>query len=786
MNRRYGVLIIAFIAVLSVVFGLSKAQARENYRGEMITTQRSMSIGKILSSKESCIQCHAKVTPRIVSQFKASAHSKIGVDCATCHGKDHTNMAIVTGKTVCARCHAKQTKEMLASKHANSWNNMWNNARYLNAPLAMQEQGCSRCHDLGVGFNDVKDVRCDYCHTTHEFSVKEAQSPAACNTCHMGPDHPQAEAYEESAHSHPKTGQVTGAAQNNNQVTCVTCHQPNGSHNISNNIGIGGVSNGAVLDSWSWIMDKGKPKMKRPVITQAQFDKARQGNLQICLKCHDQDFSQKWLAGSDQIKILADQQLLQASGLIKKLNKDGLLYPNPVQRAQNPIEGAKLVLGGNQLYTDTSKAEAIYFYLYKFAACQAWKSAYHQDFKRAGNIGLGDMQKLIGELKDENAVLRLLGPVDKFEVKKLALQAKADKKPNYILLGLCGLLLGALFAGATVLIKKKKTVFFTGILMLGILNVGMAGMPKQASAWDGKNYNQTQCVTCHKAQVQELKNGKHKGLKCLDCHTPGAKTEQVKKPETCGKCHSGAGRYQLETYMSSPHGEQYKVKGLNQWVPTCATCHMPKGSHAPITKLSTGDFDTKGKIGEVCLKCHITDDVVKFNNDMKSIYNKADDDAAALKDLGISLIEKGILVPAGSSNTDNIAQLKAKWGTNIRWKLVNADKLPTKEQDMAQKLVNQLDQKTKEGLNEDLPRAKIGVAHVNPDYTHWYGNAFLNLNLSEARGTAKELEMFAYRAGYTGENPYTPLKKGLTVLLGAVLGFGVFTLVYRKIKNKQR
>ena len=31
---------------------------------------------------------------------------------------------------------------------------------------------------------------CDACHTRHVFSVKEARQPQACQTCHMGFDHP--------------------------------------------------------------------------------------------------------------------------------------------------------------------------------------------------------------------------------------------------------------------------------------------------------------------------------------------------------------------------------------------------------------------------------------------------------------------------------------------------------------------------------------------------------------------------------------------------------------------
>ncbi|HIE29012.1 TPA: hypothetical protein EYP66_17190 [Candidatus Poribacteria bacterium] len=39
---------------------------------------------------------------------------------------------------------------------------------------------------------------CTYCHTRHKFSVAEARKPETCGQCHLGPDHPQHEIYEES------------------------------------------------------------------------------------------------------------------------------------------------------------------------------------------------------------------------------------------------------------------------------------------------------------------------------------------------------------------------------------------------------------------------------------------------------------------------------------------------------------------------------------------------------------------------------------------------------------
>jgi len=738
------------ILMIFVFFGvLAEAQARENYRGMLFTVTRSMPIEQIEASKETCIQCHARTTPMIVAQHKAGVHMQAGLNCIDCHGTDHKNMPLVTGKKVCGKCHAQETKEMLASKHANSWDKMWNNARYFAIPAAMRQQGCARCHDISYGFNDVRDVRCDYCHSTHEFSVKEAKNPAACTTCHMGPDHPQAEAYAASAH-----GKQTAP-------TCVSCHQVNGSHNVSQNMGIGGVSNGGVLKDWTWVMDaEGKPRLKRPVISDEQFQKARAGNLSICNKCHSMEFNQQWLNGADQVKMAVDQQLLAAQELVEELNKEGLLYPDPASRPANPTDGQKLVLGGNQLYSGTSKAEALYFKMYKFAAAQGWKSAYHQDFQRAGSDGFGEMKELMAELQSEAALLRSLGPVQsagQAGAKKGV--AVADKQPNYLLFGLGGLLAGVALALIVYFGRKKKSTLLSGLFLLSLIGFGVLCIPGTALAWDKNPADQRQCSSCHQNQAGQLKAGKHAGLQCISCHQAGADLTQVRRPETCGQCHNGPAGYQLETYQSSPHGVQYKIKGPDPWAPTCATCHMPRGFHNPRSKLAADNAGFQGMIGEICLGCHTTDHVIKFNQDKTAIYKQTDDLVKELKQLKQDLSAKGL------------------------WKMADSAQLSPREQALAQRLVSELDAEITTGINEYALKMKSGTAHVNPDYAHWYGNAYLNLALAETKGTARELEMLAENVGYTSKEAESGKTAAMSVILAtaaAVTGFVLTTYLIRK------
>jgi hydroxylamine dehydrogenase len=72
-----------------------------------------------------CVDCHAKVTPNIVSDWKLSKHSGVEVGCDICHGDEHTSASdiakvkIPTPET-CATCHQAQVEQFKHGKHAPS------------------------------------------------------------------------------------------------------------------------------------------------------------------------------------------------------------------------------------------------------------------------------------------------------------------------------------------------------------------------------------------------------------------------------------------------------------------------------------------------------------------------------------------------------------------------------------------------------------------------------------------------------------------------------------------
>jgi hypothetical protein len=163
-----------------------------------------------------CVGCHTKETPTVVSDWKLSKHSGASVSCDTCHGAAHQSasdvdkVALPTPET-CAQCHEERVTQYKKGKHALAWvaMNAMPTIHYQPMALIEGQKGCGGCHKIGVKTEaDMAAMKkaggkssgfgvasCDACHTRHLFSVAEARQPQACQTCHMGFDHPQWEMY---------------------------------------------------------------------------------------------------------------------------------------------------------------------------------------------------------------------------------------------------------------------------------------------------------------------------------------------------------------------------------------------------------------------------------------------------------------------------------------------------------------------------------------------------------------------------------------------------------------
>jgi len=314
-----------------------------------------------------CVDCHARVTPSIVSDWKLSKHSAIEVGCDTCHGDEHTSASdvakvkILTPET-CATCHQAQVEQFKHGKHAMGWAAMEAMPTIHWQPMALIEgqKGCGGCHKIGLktpaeiaelrqGGNEFGAASCDSCHTRHTFSVDEARQPQACETCHMGFDHPQWEMYSSSKHGvrHDlKQRHVLPADAA--APTCQTCHMQEGNHEVRTAWGFLAVrlplpedkqwaaDRATVLQALGVLDPQGKPTALVDTVkaadvvrlTQEDWQRERDKMLKTCNQCHSVNFARQQLQLGDDMIRNADHLMAEAIRLVAGLYSDGVL-PKP-------------------------------------------------------------------------------------------------------------------------------------------------------------------------------------------------------------------------------------------------------------------------------------------------------------------------------------------------------------------------------------------------------------------------------------------------------------------------
>ncbi len=317
-----------------------------------------------VASTQECFNCHKKVTPNIVSDWQLSKHSQNDVDCSVCHGDKHkdpydvANVEIPTPDT-CANCHDEKVEQFKKGKHAAAWAamNAMPTTHWQPMELMQGMKGCGGCHKIGLKTKEeIKNLKetgvgfgvasCDACHTRHIFSVQEARQPQACQTCHMGFDHPQWEMYSGSKHGvryllkQNKTLPTTVAAP-----TCQTCHMQEGNHAVRTAWGFLAVrlpmpedkqwatDRATILQALGVLDPEGNPTPRLDVVkaadvarlTQEDWQKERDKMIKTCNQCHSVNFAQAELEKGDQIIKEADHLMAGAIRVVGNLYKDGIL-----------------------------------------------------------------------------------------------------------------------------------------------------------------------------------------------------------------------------------------------------------------------------------------------------------------------------------------------------------------------------------------------------------------------------------------------------------------------------
>ncbi len=165
---------------------------------------------------------------------------------------------------------------------------------------------------------------CSACHSRHLFSAKVARSPESCGKCHLGPDHPQKEIYDESKHGIAfyanrdrmnldsrswVLGKDYSAAP-----TCATCHMSaTADLPVTHDPG----------ERLSWTL---RPAVSRKM---EDWEKKRATMRQVCGNCHDQRFVGAFYTQYDITVDLYNEKFAKPAGeLMKKLAAAGKITPN--------------------------------------------------------------------------------------------------------------------------------------------------------------------------------------------------------------------------------------------------------------------------------------------------------------------------------------------------------------------------------------------------------------------------------------------------------------------------
>ena len=303
-----------------------------------------------------CLSCHGQETPGLFKQWAGSRHAKVGVGCVECHGAEaddvdayeHHKVVIATLVTPkdCGACHAEIAKQVQKSHHATAGQILESADSYLaNAagghPVAIA--GCEGCHGAKVEIDPKSPNKlsanswpnsgvgrinpdgslgaCTACHTRHSFKNEQARRPEACSKCHLGPDHPQKEAYEASKHGNVYYTNVDEMnLESDNWVvgvdywaapTCSTCHMSATSNQaITHDVG----------ERISWNL--------RPPVSQRQenWEQKRENMVDVCRACHGEAFAKGFYRQFDAVVRLYDEKFgIPARDIMNLVREKGLL-----------------------------------------------------------------------------------------------------------------------------------------------------------------------------------------------------------------------------------------------------------------------------------------------------------------------------------------------------------------------------------------------------------------------------------------------------------------------------
>jgi hypothetical protein len=305
-----------------------------------------------------------------VEQFGYSTMAAAGNTCRDCHevaedypgAEAHNGAYRLSSPTpaMCESCHATEVNQFYQSRHAlpayvamegtGGLNpehlamyesipeggfapDKERNALYILEGEAITRFACESCHNIGQPQADGSVGQCQDCHQRHSFSLEQARRPETCNACHIGPDHPQWEIYQESGHG------IVYATDGHNwnwdadmdaltvsdmpAPTCATCHvSAFGDSPVTHDAG----------DRLTWYLFASISE-RRPDWQQ------NQALMQdICQECHSPGFITDFYTDADKAVEAVNAWVAESKAIIADLKEKGLLTAAPFDEPIDFIE----------------------------------------------------------------------------------------------------------------------------------------------------------------------------------------------------------------------------------------------------------------------------------------------------------------------------------------------------------------------------------------------------------------------------------------------------------------
>ncbi len=345
---------------------------------------------------QECVDCHMSENPGLYLEWNHSQHGQNGVTCLDCHQAEESDIdafrheeqfiSIVVTPKDCSKCHQTEFEQMDGSHHAKagqilgSLDNLL--GEVIGGPAAVNA-GCKQCHgselefvtegknkgrptpgswpNTGIGrINpDGSLGSCTACHGRHRFSKAQARTPDTCGKCHVGPDHPQIEVYNESKHGIIYRAMVDEMNLDSDKwvagidysaaPTCATCHMsaaPNEerTHNvgeriswtlrppISTKINLVKLEDGNEFDvpEGSDIPAVGDAA-KGSTVVEVLTWKDRRGKMEdVCYGCHEQSVIDGHYEQFDNVVHLYNDKFAKPiAAVMGQLKEQGYITPAP-------------------------------------------------------------------------------------------------------------------------------------------------------------------------------------------------------------------------------------------------------------------------------------------------------------------------------------------------------------------------------------------------------------------------------------------------------------------------